>query len=96
MSSLIGCCVVTQPCLALASFCVNAPGRRFFKTELPSDTAGLSYKQIRNIVFEYIELSYNSKCLHSALGYQTPKQTEQLLINSKNLQYEWFNYLFVF
>lgn len=64
----------------------NAPAESFFKTfkaELPVDTSGLAYQQIRAVVFQYIELWYNSNRLHSSLDYQTPKQTEQHLIQKQ-------------
>ncbi len=28
-------------------------------------------------IFKYIETYYNTKCIHSALGYQTPKDFEK-------------------
>jgi len=31
-------------------------------------------------IFEFIEIWYNRERLHSALGYRTPTQMEQLLI----------------
>lgn len=60
----------------------NAPAESFFKTfkaELPIDTAPCNYRQIRPVVFEFIELWYNRKRLHSSLGYQTPLQMQHQL-----------------
>lgn len=60
----------------------NAPAESFFKTfkaELPIDTAPCNYRQIRQVVFEFIEIWYNRKRLHSSLGYQTPMQTQHQL-----------------
>jgi len=60
----------------------NAPAESFFKTlkaELPVDTSSCSYRQVRRILFNYIEIWYNRKRLHSSLDYQTPAQIEQRL-----------------
>jgi transposase InsO family protein len=57
----------------------NAPAESFFKTlkaELPADTSGCSYGQVRRALFRYINIWYNRKRLHSSLDYQTPAQTE--------------------
>ncbi len=64
----------------------NAPAESFFKTlkaELPLDTRGCSYGQIRRALFNYIEIWYNRKRLHSSLDYRTPAQTEELLLTQK-------------
>lgn len=42
----------------------NAPAESFFKTikaELPVDTSGWSYGQVRRVVFNYIDIWYNRK-----------------------------------
>ena len=36
-------------------------------------------------VFEYIEIWYNRKRLHSALGYKTPMQIENEFYNVKSV-----------
>ncbi|SMO97957.1 IS3 family transposase [Gracilimonas mengyeensis] len=64
----------------------NAPAESFFKTlkyeaNMPKRFA--SYGQARRVLFDYIECWYNTKRLHSALGYRTPTQIEQLL--TKNI-----------
>lgn len=62
----------------------NAPAESFFKTlkaELPLETKFTDYQQARQTIFAFIELWYNRRRLHSALGYRTPVQAEQLLIN---------------
>lgn len=64
----------------------NAPAESFFKTlkaELPLDTSSCSYRQVRQALFWFIEIWYNRKRLHSAVGYQTPAQAEQQLLNFK-------------
>jgi Integrase core domain len=33
-------------------------------------------REVENAVFEYIEMFYNTKRMHSALGYLTPKEFE--------------------
>jgi hypothetical protein len=47
------------------------------KTEcFPDNQVFSSRAQARREIFEYIELYYNNQRLHSALGYQTPRQYE--------------------
>lgn len=60
----------------------NAPAESFFKTlkyELDMPNRYESYQQARTAIFEFIEIWYNRKRLHSALGYQSPVQAEQNL-----------------
>jgi putative transposase len=60
----------------------NAPAESFFKTlkyELQIPSSYDSYHQARTAIFEFIEIWYNRKRLHSALGYRTPAQVEQQL-----------------
>lgn len=57
----------------------NAPAESFFKTlkyELDMPDRYESYQQARTAIFEFIEIWYNRKRLHSALNYQTPIQAE--------------------
>ena len=58
----------------------NAPVESFFKTlkgELCGDRAFASRWEARAAIFEYLEVFYNRKRLHSTLGYQTPEEYEQ-------------------
>ena len=59
----------------------NAPMESFFgsmKTEL-DDTSGYQTRQAaRSGLFQFIEGFYNCHRLHSAIGYMTPMQKEQL------------------
>jgi transposase InsO family protein len=60
----------------------NAPAESFFKTlkyELDMPDRYQSYWQARTAIFEFIEIWYNRKRLHSALNYQSPVQAEQNL-----------------
>lgn len=60
----------------------NAPAESFFKTlkyELDMPDRYQSYRQARAAIFEFIEIWYNRKRLHSALDYQSPMQAEQNL-----------------
>lgn len=60
----------------------NAPAESFFKTlkyELDMPDRFESYQQARTAIFEFIEIWYNRKRLHSALDYQSPVQAEQKL-----------------
>lgn len=64
----------------------NAAAESFFKTlkaELDMDEPFETYQQARAAIFEFIEIWYNRKRLHSALDYQTPAEMEQLLLTQK-------------
>src|SRR6201987_6210439 len=58
----------------------NAKAEAFFstlKTEcFPPNRLFDSKALARREIFEYIEVYYNNRRLHSALGYQTPRQFE--------------------
>ena len=57
----------------------NAPVESFFKTlktELCGDRAFESPAEARRAIFEYVEVFYNRKRLHSSLGYCTPQEYE--------------------
>ena len=62
----------------------NAVAESFFKilkTELSVDSTGFSLSQWKSVLFEYIEIWYNRKRIHSSLGYFTPAEKESQLIN---------------
>lgn len=50
---------------------------RTFKRELISDAKFETPEQAQMEVFKYIELYYNTKRMHSALGYLSPVQFEE-------------------
>ena len=57
----------------------NAPAESFFATlkgELIDAHTYLTREQAKAAVFEFIEVFYNRKRLHSALGYKSPEQFE--------------------
>jgi Integrase core domain len=58
----------------------NAQAEAFFSTLkaecFPDNQVFASQAQARREIFEYLEVYYNSRRLHSALGYQTPSQYE--------------------
>lgn len=57
----------------------NAVAESFFstlKTELVHRSKWATKLELRAAVFEYIELYYNRRRLHSTLGYKTPAQVE--------------------
>jgi transposase InsO family protein len=57
----------------------NAVAESFFgtiKSEL-DPLGSMSAKQVRQAIFEYLELFYNRKRLHSTLGYKTPEEVER-------------------
>jgi transposase InsO family protein len=60
----------------------NAVVESFFKTlkqELQNDARFVSREEARAQLFEYIEIFYNRKRLHSTLGYLSPTQFEAKL-----------------
>ena len=60
----------------------NAPAESFFKTmKAEMDIPGKfrDYYHARTVVFEFIEIWYNRKRLHSGLDYRTPAEMEELL-----------------
>lgn len=57
----------------------NAVAESFFatlKTELVYRRSWLTRAELRAAVFEYIEVFYNRRRLHSSIGYKTPAQFE--------------------
>jgi len=65
----------------------NAVAESFFKTiktEMVYDYQFQTIQQAKLAVFEYIEIWYNKKRRHSALGYLSPESYEQVLLNYKN------------
>ena len=64
----------------------NAVAESFFKTmktEMVYHENFINRVQAKLAIFEYIEVWYNRKRRHSTLGYLTPQEFEQLLIESK-------------
>jgi putative transposase len=55
------------------------------KTELIYHQEYNTIEQAKLAVFEYIEIWYNRKRLHSSLGYKTPVETEQEFNKMKNV-----------
>ena len=59
----------------------NAVAESFFgtlKVELVGDRTFRSRMEARQAVFKYIEAFYNSRRLHSSLGYRSPAEFEKL------------------
>lgn len=59
----------------------NACVESFFsslKRELPNDDVFADWREVERAVFEYVHAYYNTRRPHSALGYQTPNEYEQL------------------
>jgi transposase InsO family protein len=66
----------------------NAVAESFFKTlksELIYHQEYKTIEQAKLAVFEYIEIWYNRKRLHSSLGYKTPVEVEQEFNKLKNV-----------
>jgi putative transposase len=58
----------------------NAVAESFFstmKTELTHRQTWSSRLELRNALFEYLEVFYNRERLHSTLGYRTPAEVER-------------------
>ena len=65
---------------ALGNCYDNAKAEAFFSTLksecFPLSNCFASKAQARSAIFEYLEVYYNNQRLHSALGYQSPRQYE--------------------
>jgi transposase InsO family protein len=64
----------------------NAVAESFFKTfkaELVFRTKFQTIEQAKLASFDFIEIWYNRKRLHSSLGYRSPEEMEQFLLNKK-------------
>jgi transposase InsO family protein len=71
--------LITQSMSRKANCWDNAVAECFFKTlkvELVYQSNFKTVEQAKTAVFEYIEVWYNRKRLHSSLGYKTPKEVE--------------------
>lgn len=70
-----------EPSMSRKANCYdNALVESFFatlKTECADDQQPLSYQHARLMIFDYIETFYNSKRLHSALGFKSPVDFEK-------------------
>jgi len=65
----------------------NAVAESFFKTlktEMVYHNTFETKAEARLAIFEYIEVWYNRQRKHSVLGYLTPCQYEELLLNNKS------------
>jgi transposase InsO family protein len=71
------------PSMSAAGHCYDNANMESFwstlKTELIHREAFTDLPQARSALFEYIEVFYNRQRLHSALGYKSPVEFEQLL-----------------
>ena len=64
----------------------NAVAESFFKTlktELVYHTDFATKTQAKLAIFAYIEVWYNRKRRHSALGYKTPEQYHTFLLENR-------------
>lgn len=80
--------LITQSMSRKANCWDNAVAESFFKTlkvELVYDYEFESIEEAKSKVFEWIEIWYNRKRLHSSLGYKTPYEVEQEFYRKINL-----------
>lgn len=80
--------LVTQSMSRKGNCWDNAVAESFFKTLKVELIYGDDFKtieQAKTAVFEYIEIWYNRKRLHSFLGYKTPYEVEQEFYQFKNV-----------
>ena len=80
--------VITQSMSRKGNCWDNAVAESFFKTlkvELIYHEDFKSIEQAKLAVFEYIEIWYNRKRLHSSLGYKTPVEVEIEFNKMKNV-----------
>jgi len=72
---------------ALGNCYDNAKAEAFFSTLksecFPLSSCFVSKAQARSTIFEYLEVYYNNQRLHSALGYQSPRQYESSFKSEK-------------
>lgn len=64
----------------------NAVAESFFKSfksEVVYKTKFKTIEDARMATFQYIEIWYNRKRLHSSIGYRTPEEMERLLVSEK-------------
>lgn len=64
----------------------NAVAESFFKTlkcDLIYQNRFTIILDAKAAIFEYIEIWYNKKRMHSSLGYRTPEEMEKYLLNKK-------------
>ena len=64
----------------------NAPAESFFKTlktEMVYHQEFKSKKEAKLAIFEFIEVWYNRKRRHSSLGYLSPLDFEETILNKK-------------
>jgi transposase InsO family protein len=79
---ILGTYCIRQSMSRKANCWDNAVAESFFrivKTELPETYHHLNREQLRLMIFEYIEIWYNRKRIHSSLGYKTPSEMESLI-----------------
>ena len=66
----------------------NAVAESFFKTlkaEMIYHRKFIDQQSAKLEIFGYIEGFYNTKRTHAALGYKTPKQIEEMLLEKKKM-----------
>jgi putative transposase len=80
--------LITQSMSRKSNCWDNAVAKSFFKTlkvELIYQHKFTTIEEAKLAVFEYIEVWYNRKRLHSSLGYKTPKEMELEFYKIKNV-----------
>lgn len=85
--ALLACYKIIPSMSARGNCYDNAAMESFWstlKSELLQGRVFQDLAEVRSAVFDYIEIFYNRKRLHSALGYQSPVEFEQQLNYKKN------------
>lgn len=78
--ALLASCKIVPSMSAKGDCYDNATMEAFWSTlkaELVSDRCWADLTEARSAIFDYIEIFYNRKRLHSALGYKSPVEFEQ-------------------
>lgn len=78
--ALLDSCKIVPSMSAKGNCYDNATMEAFWSTlkaELISDRPLADLPEARSVIFDYIEIFYNRKRLHSALGYKSPVEFEQ-------------------
>ncbi|NBJ71697.1 hypothetical protein D1839_20035 [Roseburia sp. 1XD42-34] len=71
-----------EPKRKLLRQCLIESFHGILKRELVYQTNYKTREEARKSLFKYIEFFYNSKRIHSTLGYYTPNEFEQMYGNS--------------
>lgn len=82
------CCRITPSMNRKGNCYDNAVVESFFKSlkaEIPKEDRSKTREETRSRIFEYIEVFYNRKRLHSTLGYESPAEYERISLTKPSV-----------